>query len=381
MFLDLARMLRLTALVLFGSLYSLVLAAESLSDGPYVVQDRDANWVALSIRDGKVEHQPAQVGAEISIPGVGTLPSFNVRVREPSSTSPSAIKLSSKVPMFVVADTHGELEIAVALLRAHKIVDESLHWSFGKGHLAVLGDVFDRGAHQTELLWLLYKLEAEAERAGGALHFILGNHESMVLLGDDRYLHAKYKEATKLIGAPHYAALWSDKTLLGQWLRTKPSVMKIRDLLFLHGGFSSEAAQRELALEQINATVRDALAARHTLPEPQQSLVSFVMGSNGPLWYRGYFEPTSERHPRRATDEEVGRVLRYYGARTILVGHTAVPTITPLYAGKVIAVQVYPRRDEEGAPIIEGVAIEKGRFFKALVDGSRIELQAGFQPD
>lgn len=369
-----ATMFRFVALFLCASLHSAGFAAEALSDGPYVLQDRDANWIALSIRDGKAAHASTRIGAEISVPNVGSVPSFEVRLREPGSPPPSTVSLPHEVPIFVVADTHGELEIAVTLLRAHEIIDGSLRWSFGKGHLAILGDVFDRGAHQTELLWLLYKLEAEAERAGGAVHLILGNHESMVLLGDDRYLNAKYKEATKAIGAPHYAALWSDKTLLGQWLRTRPSVMKIRDLLCLHGGLSPEAAARELTLEQINATVRDALTARHALPEPQQTLVSFVMGPSGPLWYRGYFEPTNERHPRRATTEEVGRVLDYFDARTILVGHTAVPTITPMYAGKVIAVQVYPRRDEEGQPVIEGVAIEKGRFFKALVDGSRVEL-------
>jgi hypothetical protein len=237
-----------------------------------------------------------------------------------------------------------------------------------------LGDVFDRGAHHTELLWLMYKLEAEAERAGGAVHLILGNHESMVLLGDDRYLHAKYKEATKAFGAPHYAALWSEKSLLGKWLRTKPAVMKIRDLLCLHGGLSPEATHRKLTLDQMNTTVREALESHHGLPEPQQALVSFVMGPSGPLWYRGYFEPKSEQHPPRATSDEVASVLDYYEAEKILVGHTAVPTVTPLYDGKIIAVQVYPRRDDRGAPVIEGLLVQKGRYFKALVDGSRLEL-------
>lgn len=367
-------MYRFVALFFLASLHSAGIAAQALSDGPYVLEGRDANWIALSIRDGAVAHEPTQIGAEISIPGVGGLPSFDVRLREPSAPLQAIVDPPRNVPVFVIADTHGELEIAVALLRAHKIIDESLRWSFGKGHLAILGDVFDRGAQQTELLWLIYKLEAEAERAGGAVHLILGNHESMVLLGDDRYLHAKYKEATKAFGAPHYSALWSDSALLGRWLRTKPAVMKIRDLLCLHGGLSADAAARELTLERINTTVRDALASRHALPEPQQALVSFVMGPSGPLWYRGYFEPKSEHHPPQATTEEVARVLDYYDAQKILVGHTAVPTITSLYAGKVIAVQVYPHRDDEGAPVIEGLVVEKGRYFKALVDGTRVEL-------
>lgn len=278
---------RFVVLLLAALLHATGAVAQTLSDGPYVLQNRDGNWIALSIRDGTATHAPTSIGAEVEIPGVGELPSFKVRLRAPTKPPPSVIQLRSETPLFVMADTHGELEIAVALLRAHGVVDESLRWSFGEGHLAILGDVFDRGAHHTELLWLIYKLQAEAEQAGGAVHFMLGNHESMVLLGDDRYLHAKYKEATKAFGAPHYAALWSPKSLLGQWLRTLPAALKIGDLLCLHGGLSPEVAARELTLDQMNSTVRDALAFRHALPEREQALVSFVMGPNGPLWYRG----------------------------------------------------------------------------------------------
>lgn len=365
---------RLIVILVVALLHATGVAAQTLSDGPYVLQNRDAEWIALSIRDGEVAHEQTRIGAEIAIPGVGSLPSFTVRLREPISTAPSVVSLNPDTPLFVMADTHGELEIAVALLRAHAIVDESLRWSFGKGHLAILGDVFDRGAHQTELLWLIYKLEAEAQRAGGAVHLILGNHESMVLLGDDRYLHAKYKEATKAFGAPHYAALWSEQALLGQWLRTKPAVMKIGDLLCLHGGLSPDTAARELTLDRINTTVRDALSTRHAPPASQRALVSFLMGPRGPLWYRGYFEPKNEQQPAPATPDEVASVLDYYEAKKVLVGHTSVPTVTPLYGGQVIAVQVYPHRDDDGLPVIEGVLVEKERYFKALVNGSRVEL-------
>lgn len=370
MALTLARLAPIALLLL----HSLAIGAAELTDGPYVLRGKQNEWIALSLRDGEVVHHETDIDGDISVAAVGDLPSFTVPLREPGPAAPSVVTPSAKTPLFVIADTHGELEIAVALLRAHEIVDDALRWSFGSGHLVILGDVFDRGAHHTELLWLIYKLEGEALRAGGAVHLILGNHETMVLLGDDRYLHAKYKESTKAFGAPHYAALWSEHTLLGRWLRTKPAVMKIGEHLCLHGGLSAEVAARQLTLDRMNTTVRDALQSRHVLPEPQHALASFVMGPNGPLWYRGYFEPKNDHYARRAPPEEVANVLEFYGARKILVGHTAVPTITPLYDGKVIAVQVYPHRTADGAPVMEGLAIENGRYFKALVDGSRIEI-------
>jgi hypothetical protein len=47
-----------------------------------------------------------------------------------------------------------------------------------------------------------------------------------------------------------------------------------------------------------------------------------------------------------------------------------VPTVTPLYDGRVIAVQVYPHRDRTQAPIMEGLLIQRGQIFRARIDGS-----------
>jgi hypothetical protein len=237
-----------------------------------------------------------------------------------------------------MADTNGEFEIAVELLQRHGVVDSQLRWSFGKGHLAVLGDVFDRGPHHTEILWLLYKLEAEAARAGGGLHFVLGNHESMALSGDQRYLNPKYLAVRDALGISNYAALWGEETLLGQWLRTRAAVMKIGDYLVVHGGISRETVDRKLTLAQMNDEVRSALG------NPRRE--SHVLSIAGPQWYRGYFpEAARQGGFTPATLEDVDVALAFYKVKAIFVGHTIVPTVTPLYGGRVVAVQVYPHRD------------------------------------
>ena len=82
------------------------------------------------------------------------MPAFNVRVREREDIAPDAVRLTRSTPLFVIADTHGEYEILGELLRKHRIVDDELRWSFGKGRVVVLGDVFDRGPNQIEILWL-----------------------------------------------------------------------------------------------------------------------------------------------------------------------------------------------------------------------------------
>ncbi len=185
-------------------------------------------------------------------------------------------KSSASTPLFVMADTHGEFEIAAQLLQRQRVIDERLRWSFGKGHLAILGDVFDRGPNQTELLWLIYKLEAEAARAGGGVHLAIGNHEAMVLTGDDRYLNPKYRRVTALLGVASYAALWNEQSLLGRWLRSKAAVFRLGDYLCLHGGVSRELIDRGLTLSEVNQTVRGALTAQ---PAPLSEQAQFVMGS------------------------------------------------------------------------------------------------------
>lgn len=51
-----------------------------------------------------------------------------------------------------------------------------------------MGDIFDRGPHEVELLYLLERLQYEAARAGGAIHLLAGNHEAMGLMCDNRYV-------------------------------------------------------------------------------------------------------------------------------------------------------------------------------------------------
>jgi hypothetical protein len=74
------------------------------------------------------------------------------------------------------------------------------------------------------------------------------------------------------------------------------------------------------------------------------------------------------------------RIRQHFGVSRILVGHTQVHTITPLFAGAVIAVQVYPRREDSGRVIFEALAVRNGVFFRALPDGSTESLSGLTSP-
>jgi hypothetical protein len=369
------------AALLLALLLPLVAMAAPITDGPYVADSADGNLLArwaegepgsLTVRETRVAPQ-----GQITVAPVGKLPPFDVELRNAAGVAPDRIRVGARTPIFVIADTHGEFEIAVELLQRHGVIDQALRWSFGKGHLAILGDVFDRGAHQTELLWLFYKLEAEAARAGGAVHLALGNHEVIVLKSDERYLHPKYRQVATALGASRYADLFDERSVLGRWLRSKAAVFRLGDYLCLHGGISREVVDRKLTLAELNSGVRAALQVESTDSAPRAHM-ELVLGKAGPLWYRGYFRDAAlEGGFTLAEPADIDAILKTYKARRILVGHTIVPTITPLFGGRVIAVQVYPRRDEKtGAPNMEGLLIKGDRLFRARIDGTNEPLFA-----
>ena len=360
-----------------GLFVGCVLAAVAVAaqpDGPYVLRRADGGLEAWSVAiagDAASKRVDAlKPGATITIPAVGRYPAFDVQLRAPAAAAPDEIDVPAKSPIFVVADTHGEFEILAQMLTSQKVVDARLRWAFGRGHLVVLGDVFDRGPDHLEILWLLYGLEAQAAKAGGGVHLVLGNHETMALRGDARYLNPKYAESARVLGVPEYAALFPVDSVLGQWLRSRPVVTKVNGLLCLHGGISRALLDQQLSLAQINGTVRHWLGGAVSGDEAARA--DFLTTTLGPLWYRGYF--ADARDFTGATQADVDLALARFGATRILVGHTIVPTITPLFDGKVIAVQVYPKREADGVHF-ESLLIRGDQLFRATPDGATQPLR------
>ena len=350
-------------------------AVAHAADGPYLSQAEGGGWIAQWVDDTpegpQARREMVADGDTITIPAADGVPAFQVRLRKPARGTPDAIGTPAGTPLLVVADSHGEFGIFVQLLQGQHVIDESLRWSFGRGHLVVLGDVFDRGAHQLEILWLLYQMQAEAAAAGGGVEFLLGNHEAMVLRGDLRYLHPRYPASAQALGAASYAALFSADSLLGQWLRTRAVALTFDDVLLVHGGVSPEALARGMLPAQLNRIVRQVLdgTADPATSEPHD----FAMRSHGPLWYRGYF--ALDDRPAAASTADVEAILQRLNVDAILVGHTKMSRVTPLYGGRVIAVQVYPERDTAtGAARMEAVRRDGGRWYRVGADGLREPL-------
>lgn len=263
-----------------------------------------------------------------SIPETGD--KFSFKLHDSLTIEPDNFKMPSR--LLALSDIEGNFKAFKMMLLGAKVIDEKFNWTFGDGHLVLLGDYFDRGLNVTECLWLAYKLENEAKAAGGRVHFVLGNHEVLNLEGNTQYVRKKYLENAKLLGED-YKRWYDNNSELGRWLRTKHAVIKIGDYVFCHGGISPELARLGMSLSEINKI------SRQNLGKPFDSIVNTKAKAifdykTGIFWYRNAAK-------NLLSSAEVAEVLRYAGATKIIMAHTIQPDITSLYEGSIICIDLY----------------------------------------
>lgn len=331
----------------------------AITDGPYVFF-RETDIEVITIIDGNMRVERFDKGSEVilTVPAGDSYPSFDVYLRNEHTITDSHIKELSG-PLLVIADFHGRFDAFVSLLRHLDIIDESMGWNFKEGHVIQLGDMLSRGDQQTELLWLTYKLEKEAEDAGGGFHTILGNHETMHLAGDLRYVNNKYFVSANIMGL-EYNELFGKNSLFGRWLRNKNVIMKMGDYLFVHGGYSPQLMESGLGIDEINDIVRDDLRGFIHANTP------LITGPYGPLWYRGYFRSGSSRAPYdKLTQADIDSIVDYLGIERIFVGHTRFDELQFKYNGRVIGVDI-----EHASNKIEAFLYKNGKGLRIGTDGS-----------
>ncbi|WP_231424123.1 metallophosphoesterase [Pedobacter sp. Leaf250] len=268
---------------------------------------------------------------------------FSFKLRSKHIIQRSSYRAVDK--MLVLSDIEGEFEAFRALMIANQVIDEKFNWIFGKGHLVICGDLFDRGKEVIPYLWLLYKLEDDAIKKGGFVHVLLGNHDIMNMAGDLRYLAPKYLASAKLLGL-EYEKLIAEDTEIGQWLRSKNAIEKIDDKLFLHAGISPEINATQLSLQKINNKCRSYFGIPTKKLDEEGTK---FMSSNGPFWYRGYFGDD------RTNVSTIDSTLKKFGVKQILVGHTITEqNIAAYYNYKVIGVDVNHHKGNRKAIFFNG---------------------------
>jgi hypothetical protein len=332
-----------------------------ISDGPYIFYEKETisvKWIKNNhafekkIRNDNIKFLHRYFGLNLQTNWIlnerNISPQFNQEYKGVKN-------------LIAISDVHGQYDLFIKLLLQYKVVDKKLNWIFGSGHLVVLGDIMDRGPKVTEALWLVYQLEKQAEQAGGKVHFLLGNHELMVINNDARYINAKYLESSRLLETT-YDKLFSENTLLGSWLRKRPVMVKINDILFVHAGISVDFIKQGLNIEESNTLFINKIIGNTWDNILRDSTLTFMAGDLGPIWYRGYF---TDLHLK---EYQIDHILKYFDSKHIIVGHTSLPNITSIYDKKIIGIDSNIKMGDYGELLI----YKNDEFYRGTTNGNLI---------
>lgn len=353
--------MKLLQALLYVTVLSCVTASAKAQqdDGPharYAAQGIEARWLC----DGKLVQKNYAVTVGSIIDPVCAFPASIVLDENSSAYAVTAKYQAKKIA--ALSDIHGQYDNLKTLLQTHGIIGSDLNWTFGDGHLVIAGDIVDRGTQVTEALWLLYRLDAQAKAAGGRLHVLLGNHETMVMANDLRYVNQKYIKVAREFGVT-YPELFGADTVLGRWIRSKPVIVQINDSLFMHAGLHPDYLKLKLSLTEVNQQFASSLGLAKSEIKKQDHL-SFLYGSLGPIWYRGYFKA-----PQLLSDE-LDQLLQQLNVKRIIVGHTTMSGILSHYQGKIFSIDSDIKSGKSG----EILLMENDAWRRGTLQGEKLAI-------
>ncbi|MFT5185272.1 MAG: hypothetical protein ACI84C_002415 [Flavobacteriales bacterium] len=344
------------------------------NEGPYVFYQNDSiinvNHVKGNKQDGfYVDKNEYSINSNISTTSYFQIDSttfefeINPDIKIPKTT------YDDENPIVAVSDIEGSFTAFRDFLVFSKVIDANLNWTFGKGHLVLVGDFVDRGWSVTQVLWFIYKLEQDAKEHGGIVHFIIGNHELKNMQGDYGASAEKYLAVSNILGKVQ-SELYDTNSFLGKWLSSKNALELINGNLFAHGGIHPDVADSKLTLDEINQVIKSNYYKPY-YPKKEKTIEQLLTSTNtGICWYRGYFKDD-------LLQEQVDRGLNKFRAKSIIVGHTLQSKVNKKYNGKVIGIDVYHPKDyHKNWPNgeSEGLLIENNKYYRVFADGKKEEI-------
>ncbi len=343
------------------------------TDGAYILYEKDSlRLISVVEKSGDFKIQDErfsklEFGKVFTVNAYNydepTAISFKVDLKDSLSIPQSTYPKPNKI--FTVSDIEGNMYAFHKLLRANGIIDANSNWNFGNGHLVLVGDFVDRGLNVTQCLWLIYKLEQQASNHDGCVHFILGNHERNNLYGYNPHVRSKYTNLASKLDLDYSTDFYGINSEMGRWLRTKNTIEKIGDILFVHGGISQELLNLKLSIEEINQIVRNGIGT-DTFTD---SISKKVHSKTGPLWYRGLATYSDAQTP-----SVIKNAKHYFNVSLLVIGHSTTNDIEQEYDNSLINVDVhFPHKDTD-INRSKGLLIELDNRFKVDDMGNKEKI-------
>jgi len=231
----------------------------------------------------------------------------------------------------------------------------SWNWIGGKTHLVQLGDIFDgkRGEtdkfqdNEVEIYKFLIGLKIKAQKKGGDVILIIGNHELMNFEKDLRYVQNNAMKKCLVINGNDFDYIRQKKTcnhrgklfsrsngpLAKSMYKNVKGIVKIGTNIFCHGGLPYKIAKKyrkkliddkitniqknnkkkfsENIIKNINNVLKSYL--NNEIDETDEDY-KIIYGSKGLTWFREYSQGNQ--------CDKLAKTLDNLGADRMIVGHT-----------------------------------------------------------
>ncbi|GBF92592.1 Ser Thr phosphatase [Raphidocelis subcapitata] len=305
-------------------------------------QLRDANlcssfglWRARPVVWARASTVYHEVSVPLAPPGSEGADEFEMR--EP----PTRVTATGRI--VAIGDLHGDMEKTLASLRLARVIDDgdgdgdgaAPRWVGGDAVVVQLGDVLDRGNVEIGIIKLLIDLDAQAQKEGGGVYMLNGNHESLNVCGDFRYVTpGAFIESAVEFGIPRdtamrswdgciqaRAALFLPGGRVARMLSRNPTVLVVNDTAFAHGGLLPTHVQ--YGIERMNAEVA-AWMRRDRVEEGFASPPFLAMGDGKSVMWNRQLSVEKWVNPvdRFRAVSMVSQALAGVGAKRLVVGHT-----------------------------------------------------------
>jgi hypothetical protein len=250
----------------------------------------------------------------------------------PSATEVQATrKLGSLVDGFrfpdaprivAIGDLHGDFSATERAFALAGATNKSGAWVGERLVVVQTGDQLDRGDDERHIIEFLQRIEKEAKAAGGAVIVLNGNHETMNVMGDFRYVtfgamnsFASYKPASPLATAApeqlrHRAEPFLPGGGMARLLARRPLIAMVGTTAFVHGGVLPYHV--DYGIDRLNDEMKKWMLGE-VLEVPR-----LVNDPEGPVWTRLYGEPELTSDTCRTLSETLAKL----GAKRLVVGHT-----------------------------------------------------------
>ncbi|XP_021720971.1 shewanella-like protein phosphatase 1 isoform X2 [Chenopodium quinoa] len=270
-----------------------------------------------------------------------------------------------------VGDLHGDLSKARWALNMAGVLSSDGRdlWTGGETVLIQLGDILDRGEDEIAILSLLRSLDIQARVEGGAVFQVNGNHETMNIEGDYRYVDSggfeecvdfleylnecnhnwdeafigwntvserrkedcrKYQNnfdpwnlVKRQRGVIARSVLLQPGGRLARELARHPIVLKVNDWVFCHGGLLPHHVG--YGIERMNKEVSHWMRVENDNDDTTSPLPFIATrGYDSVVWNRLYSRDTSDlaEYEINQIHEMLEETLRALGAKAMVVGHT-----------------------------------------------------------